>query len=194
MAVIDVELIEVLTDELPIDKLVSFRTTLLPKAILADWIVVLTVELPTKNDDTLTVTFEPTVTKRTLAVLVVNDVELRTELTVELPTFSKGIRSADVLIVTFEPTVIAFVANKLPVDIDVELTTALTDELPTVIVVSFITTSVPKVNWVPRRAILPAWIVVLTVELPTKIVDVLIDTFEPTVIVFVAAKLLVDTD
>ena len=194
MAVIDVELIEVLTDELPIDKLVSFRTTLLPKAILADWILVLTVELPTKNDDTLTVTFEPTVTKRTLAVLVVNDVEVRTELTVELPTFSKGNRSADVLIVTFEPTVIAFVANKLPVDIDVELTTALTDELPTVIVVSFITTSVPKVNWVPRRAILPAWIVVLTVELPTKIVDVLIDTFEPTVIVFVEAKLLVDTD
>ena len=194
MAVIDVELIEVLTDELPIDKLVSFRTTLLPKAILADWIVVLTVELPTKNDDTLTVTFEPTVTKRTLAVLVVNDVEVRTELTVELPTFSKGIRSADVLIVTFEPTVIAFVANKLPVDIDVELTTALTDELPTVIVVSFITTSVPKVNWVPRRAILPAWIVVLTVELPTKIVDVLIDTFEPTVIVFDAARLLADTD
>ena len=194
MAVIDVELIEVLTDELPIDKLVSFRTTLLPKAILADWILVLTVELPTKNDDTLTVTFEPTVTKRTLAVLVVNDVEERTELTVELPTFSKGIRSADVLIVTFEPTVIAFVANKLPVDTDVELTTALTDELPTVIVVSFITTSVPKVNWVPRRAILPAWIVVLTVELPTKIVDVLIDTFEPTVIVFVEAKLLVDTD
>ena len=194
MAVIDVELIEVLTDELPIDKLVSFRTTLLPKAILADWILVLTVELPTKNDDTLTVTFEPTVTKRTLAVLVVNDVEVRTELTVELPTFSKGIRSADVLIVTFEPTVIAFVANKLPVDIDVELTTALTDELPTVIVVSFITTSVPKVNWVPRRAILPAWIVVLTVELPTKIVDVLIDTFEPTVIVFDAARLLADTD
>ena len=154
----------------------------------------MTVELPTKNDDTLTVTFEPTVTKRTLAVLVVNDVEVRTELTVELPTFSKGIRSADVLIVTFKPTVIAFVANKLPVDIDVELTTALTDELPTVIVVSFITTSVPKVNWVPRRAILPAWIVVLTVELPTKIVDVLIDTFEPTVIVFDAARLLADTD
>ena len=194
MAVIDVELIEVLTDELPIDKLVSFRTTLLPKAILADWIVVLTVELPTKNDDTLTVTFEPTVTKRTLAVLVVNDVEVRTELTVELPTFSKGIRSADVLIVTFEPTVIAFVAAKLPVDTDVELTTALTDELPTVNVVSVRTTLLPKVNWVPRRAILPAWIVVLTVELPTKIVDVLIDTFEPTVIVFVAAKLLVDTD
>ena len=132
MAVIDVELIEVLTDELPIDKLVSFRTTLLPKAILADWIVVLTVELPTKNDDTLTVTFEPTVTKRTLAVLVVNDVEVRTELTVELPTFSKGIRSADVLIVTFEPTVIAFVAAKLLVDTDVELTTELTDELPTI--------------------------------------------------------------
>ena len=194
MAVIDVELIEVLTDELPIDKLVSFRTTLLPKAILADWIVVLTVELPTKNDDTLTVTFEPTVTKRTLAVLVVNDVEVRTELTVELPTFSKGIRSADVLIVTFEPTVITFVANKLPVDTDVELTTALTDELPTVNVVSVRTTLLPKVNWVPCRAILPAWIVVLTVELPTKIVDVLIDTFEPTVIVFDAARLLADTD
>ena len=119
IAVIDVELIEVLTDVLPIDKLESFRTTLLPKAILLDWIIVLTVELPTKNDDTLTVTFEPTVTKRTLAVLVVNDVEVRTELTVELPTFSKGTRIADVLIVTFEPTVTVFVAAKLLVDIEV---------------------------------------------------------------------------
>ena len=34
----------------------------------------------------------------------------------------------------------------------------------------------------PRRAILPAWIVVLTVLLPIKIVLVLTVTFEPTVI------------
>ena len=72
MAVIDVELIEVLTDELPIDKLVSFRTTLLPKAILADWIVVLTVELPTKIVDVLIDTFEPTVIVFVAAKLLVD--------------------------------------------------------------------------------------------------------------------------
>ena len=171
-----------------------FKYRLPPAPPTSEPIIILAVELPALIADVLTVTFEPTVTRKTLAVFVVNDVEVRTELTVELPTFSKGIRSADVLIVTFEPTVIAFVAAKLPVDTDVELTTALTDELPTVNVVSVRTTLLPKVNWVPCRAILPAWIVVLTVELPTKIVDVLIDTFEPTVIVFVAAKLLVDTD
>lgn len=162
IAVIDVELIEVLTDVLPIDKLEPFRTTLLPKAILLDWIIVLTVELPTKNDVVLTVTFEPTVTKRTLAVLVVNVVEVRTELTVELPT-----EIVDVLINTFEPTVTVSAAAKLLVDTDVELTTELTVELPTVITPVIVV--LPDVIS-PSTLIDDELINVLTVELPTIIV------------------------
>ena len=110
----------------------------------------LTVELPTKKEDVLTVTFDPTnndvadtaveliilladeLPTETLVALI-NELpidkleELTTALTVLLPT-----KKEDVLTVTFEPTVIAFVAAKLLVDTDVELTTELTDELPTV--------------------------------------------------------------
>ena len=137
----------------------------------------LTVELPTKKEDVLTVTLDPTNndvadTAVELIILLADELptetlvalidalapikilsELKKELTVLLP-----IETPDVLTVTLEPTVIVFVAAKLLVVTDVELTTA------------------------------------LTVLLPTKKEVVLTVTLEPTVIAFVAAKLLVVTD
>ena len=122
-----VELIILLADELPTETLVALINEL-PIDKLEELTTALTVLLPTKKEDVLTVISEPTtIVFNAARLLAVTDAELTTALTVLLPT-----KKEVVLTVTFEPTVIAFVAAKLLVVTDVELTTELTDELPTV--------------------------------------------------------------
>ena len=84
-------------------------------------------------------------------------------LTVELPT-NKAVEFAT----TFVPTLKT-----------VELANTLTVELPSENTESEIVI-LPTVSCVPCKLMLPAWMVVLTVLLPMKIVDVLILTLAPT--------------